>query len=888
MCIVIALVQEAKAWLTPRGEGRPRDDEETIARQYAARVHSGRLRAAVRFATEREGGGPMQPDDIDSKTGRPVIDVLRSKHPPPHDTPIEALENFPDKPDPCPVVITSDAVERLSHKLRGGAGPSGVDATHLLRWLTHFDVESDKLRQEMADWTMWLANEHPPWAAYREIVASRLVALDKNPGVRPVGIGEIFRRLWGKLVLDSVGLEATEACGVRNLCAGLSAGIEGAVHAVNEEWAAAHPPPPGTPAPPAPDPAPDPGGESQEPPDSQPTTTLPPEEQDNQHVVVLLDADNGFNNLDRRSMMWAIRHLWPAAARFCFNLYRHWSALVVRGGDGQIIYSMEGVTQGCIISMIAYAIGVLRLYDESGEIAEANKRHPTINPLCTPGYADDFAISGNSDVVAKAVNRILEVGPKFGYSPNVGKSILIRDQSKPLPEALQQFQFAEDVGGHRYLGGFIGDKTCQDAWLKPKIAGWVKSVEALTKIALREPQAAYAGLTRSLQSKWVYLHRVMDGIQDQFAPIEEALRKFIDVLFAREATDEDRKLYSNGAKFCGMGILDPTEQGDHFDTSKSGGKYLIHALRHRAELDVEAHENSLKTARIVHVNQKELSYENRRDSVRGQATPEKRRCLDRMEHASAWLSIVPNKWAGTILSPLEFRDGINLRYGFLPRDIATHCACGAVNTRTHPQDCKIGGLVQARHNLLKREFQHLMSLAYGKASVSDEPPIYTGRKSKDERKKIEQRQVDPNRRGDILVRGFWQAGRECIFDVQVRDTDAPSVRNVEPKKLLAASEKQKKGKYLQACVDRNRNFTPLVYSVDGMPATEAKAAVKKLSADLAVKWHKEYSATCCLVRQRVGISLVRSASMCFRFTRNAPAQHNPIQFHGGGGLPLFQ
>ena len=50
-------------------------------------------------------------------------------------------------------------------------------------------------------WAYWFANKFPPWAAYRSIVTARLVALDKSPGVIPVVIEEVFRRLIAKLVL---------------------------------------------------------------------------------------------------------------------------------------------------------------------------------------------------------------------------------------------------------------------------------------------------------------------------------------------------------------------------------------------------------------------------------------------------------------------------------------------------------------------------------------------------------------------------------------------------------------------------------------------------------------------------------------------------------------
>ena len=53
--------------------------------------------------------------------------------------------------------------------------------------------------------------------------------LDKQPDVRPVGVGETWWRLFSKIVLKVTGPETTIAF---QLCAGLKAGIDGAVHVV--------------------------------------------------------------------------------------------------------------------------------------------------------------------------------------------------------------------------------------------------------------------------------------------------------------------------------------------------------------------------------------------------------------------------------------------------------------------------------------------------------------------------------------------------------------------------------------------------------------------------------------------------------------------------------
>ena len=70
-----------------------------------------------------------------------------------------------------------------------------------------------------------MTNSSPPWAAYCALMDCRLVALDKRPGVRPVGIGETLRRALAKLAMRAAGDQAKTACGDLQLCAGIEAGI---------------------------------------------------------------------------------------------------------------------------------------------------------------------------------------------------------------------------------------------------------------------------------------------------------------------------------------------------------------------------------------------------------------------------------------------------------------------------------------------------------------------------------------------------------------------------------------------------------------------------------------------------------------------------------------
>ena len=54
-----------------------------------------------------------------------------------------------------------------------------------------------------------------------------------------------------------------------------------------------------------------------------------------------------------------------------------------------------------------------------------------------------------------------------------------------------------------------------------------------------------------------------------------------------------------------------------------------------------------------------------------------------------------------------------------------------------------------------------------------------------------------------------------------------------PEKALATVENEKKDLYLQACLERRRTFTPMVYYADKIPGAEALAAQKRLAALLS-------------------------------------------------------
>ena len=61
-------------------------------------------------------------------------------------------------------------------------------------------------------------------ASLQKFIAGRLVPLDKDPGLRPIGVGEVLRRIAGKVVMSIVKDDVTKACGNLQLRGGQDAG----------------------------------------------------------------------------------------------------------------------------------------------------------------------------------------------------------------------------------------------------------------------------------------------------------------------------------------------------------------------------------------------------------------------------------------------------------------------------------------------------------------------------------------------------------------------------------------------------------------------------------------------------------------------------------------
>ena len=131
----------------------------------------------------------------------------------------------------------------------------GEDCVHLSAAHRQTSVIHLRICKEIMHWDI-------DQSALKSFLACRLVPLDKNPGVRPVGICDVARRIISKTILKVIGKDIQETAGTLQLCAGQPAGIEAAIHSMRQIY-----------------------------------------EDERSDALLLVDATNAFNQLNRRAAL---------------------------------------------------------------------------------------------------------------------------------------------------------------------------------------------------------------------------------------------------------------------------------------------------------------------------------------------------------------------------------------------------------------------------------------------------------------------------------------------------------------------------------------------------------------------------------------------------------
>ena len=751
-----------------------------------------------------------------------IIKTLQDKHPKcvprsgPAQTPAVSVQ---------PVIfeeIDGQSIQDAAKSTFGSGGPTQIDADgwkHIL-CSKSYGKASDTLAQTIADMAKRLCTEKIPSGSLRELLSCRLMPLDKNPGVRPIGIGEVLRRIIGKAITRLLKPDIVEAAGSLQTCSGVESGIEAAVHAMALKF-------------------------------DDPKT----------QGIMLVDASNAFNSLHREKALDTVATRCPAFHQYLSNTYQAPTHQFITGSsEGDFIMSEEGCTQGDNCAMAFYSIATSPIIQELHEKCDASQ----------VWYADDSTGGGTLDELRDWWVQLCESGPKYGYHPNPSKTILIVKDPADLSRAQDMFGPLGVIvtgEGQRHLGAVVGTEEFRKSYIKGKVAKWVEDIEQLSDLAVEEPQSAYSAFTKGILHRWTYVMRTVPDIGELFDPLEAVIaNQFIPALVGRPVSPLERDILELPVRYGGMGIINPsTTSSREYGCSKEVTKPLTSLISSQSLNSTNLDKSEVMEKKRELKKQKEAFFHQRYDMLYQQACPKLQRHLDqaREKGASTWLTALPLKSLNYVLNKQDFQDSIRLRYGWVIEGTPKICACGTKNSPYHALDCKLGGYVSMRHNSVRDTIAFLLKEAKYR-DVNVEPGLAPVNASLYKRSTITQ----DDARLDVSAVGVYSPFERSFFDIRVTHPNCASNEFKDLKQIYHEHEKAKKDAYEERVLQAEKGtFIPLVFTTSGGMGPMCTMFIKRLVEKLTSDKKERASVVMNHVRTRLRFAILRSTVIAMRGAR---------------------
>ena len=454
------------------------------------------------------------------------------------------------------------------------------------------------------------------------LTACRLITLDKKPGYRPIGIGEVIRRVVSKCIMAVVKEDVRRAVGNLQVCAGQQAEGEAAIHAMREIFS-----------------------------------------EDNCEAVLLLEAKNAFNTINRKTMFHNIEIKCPSLARYVANTYRKPSNLYMNNNSTssvKVIKSMEGTAQGDPVAMAMYAIRLSVFQD----IISYGK-----TKVKQVAYADDLSGAGKISDLKDWWGLVNDNGLIIGYTSKAAKSVLI---VKPeyYDSAIETFSGSWVIitkDGRRQLGADIETEELKKEYVGEKVTEWVREVNILSNMAKTEPHAAYSAYTHGLQHRWNFVMRTIPDISSLLTLLENSIKTTFLPALLRYPTieDDERALLELPPRLGGMGItfsekLAVVENLNSLNLTRSLTEKIVAQDPHGVIDQSVVNEEREKTTRDKQQDQRNC-LEHLKNIL--PANTVRKIHTARETGTSNWLTSLPIRGKGFSLNKQEFVDAIALRYG---------------------------------------------------------------------------------------------------------------------------------------------------------------------------------------------------------------------------------
>ena len=439
-----------------------------------------------------------------------ITNKLADKHPI-AEGPVD-LSNFGNASSTLVPQADVDVVEqsiRSFHRLSGG-GPSGLRPIHLKNCIS--TEHRDEVLERCCALLNVLAKGEAPSGLAPFLAGATLTALPKkDDDIRPVAVGEVWRRLTAKYLCSSYKEQACsfffpQQIGVaQNL--GTEIGLETARQWVNRN-----------------------------------SNNL-------SAILVKIDFSNAFNCVSRQAFLEQCRHHFPGLSRWAEWCYARPSNLYF---GPETISSEKGVQQGDPIGPLLFALALQPL------LLELDKGRSEHGLQLVYSYLDDLILAGDQQQVARAFHFLKGAASQMGLEFNTSKCEVIPAAGRNATIRKDLFPNSviyQDDGNFELLGGPIGSEDFCNQHTQKRVDKASELLNALGE--LPDPQVALT-LLRNCASfgKLVYSLRVVPHFKHSKAlrNFDNAVRDCIESFLCCSFTDSEWALARLSTKMGGLGL----------------------------------------------------------------------------------------------------------------------------------------------------------------------------------------------------------------------------------------------------------------------------------------------------------------------------------------------
>jgi len=742
-----------------------------------------------------------------------TVDLLRDKHP---------VSPLPT-PGPVPPQLLSvnprQVLSQLQTFSKGTAGGrSGWRVQHFLSLC--------QSQQFLAGFTyiinLFLADNAPRELAGIVVSGSLVPLLKKDGGVRPIVVGEVFRRLLSKLCVAHVREEALQYFQPLQLGVGVHGGAEAVLHAFNR--AIRNP-------------------------------SLDPEA-----LLILVDFVNAFNEVNRQFFLDAVRMQFPAIYRWVLFCYSVGAPLFLQH---HILFATTGVQQGDPLGPLLFAL-VLHPF-----LVNLKARFS----LKVGAILDDVTFMGSPQSSRLALDYLRNDGAAAGlrlsrktcvWSPlNIPIPSIIRSWSIDL--SLQVPISVIESSGVPLLGSAVSsDVNFLNATVMKRFQRWQQSLQLMSE--LHDPQLELMLLRSCLGApKMNYLIRSMPPhlIRPALQDMENLLSSTLQSILA----EKDSPLFGQfqfqlstlPIRCSGLGVYNPVDISMFaYISSLQATKHLQDQILadqcnysdqlpndFQTSLQVFLEYTRPSNNELPQMTQKYMAtlfYQSRRsellaaDYITSQPLPLQKRFQAILssvcqKHASSFLFALPNHGLKQVMTPAEFKSIMALR--LLIPQFSGQLTCSRPSC-TSPMDafgyhalCCFGKSMIDRHQLVVEAIGSLASDAQLLPKLGAPVQCLGLTRKKGSSGKL----ITAYRPADLLIR--WDGFRATCVDTTVWSPLRSTMPvNFIPGALAQWAEDDKYKKHLSACNAAGYDFTAFAVDTFGVLAPDAKHFLLRLAARL--------------------------------------------------------